>query len=210
MPHQDLEDQRSWWKLVLSGLLAIVFGVAAIVLPVQILSARVLDLIFGLAKPFSASMSAVAALLALIALVAIDGLVNLFGTGIAVKRASTIRGVVGVAVAIAAVFWPDQTVAAAVGLIGIWAIVIGVLELLFARYASENAKQRALLIIAGIASVAIGVGMMRKVFIGAVLVSVFVGIAAAARGLSLIMLGVSRRLHRGDESEKQAVGQNAA
>jgi uncharacterized membrane protein HdeD (DUF308 family) len=210
MPHQDLEDQRSWWKLVLSGLLAIVFGVAAIVLPVQILSARVLDLIFGLAKPFSASMSAVAALLALIALVAIDGLVNLFGTGIAVKRASTIRGVVGVAVAIAAVFWPDQTVAAAVGLIGIWAIVIGVLELLFARYASENAKQRALLIIAGIASVAIGVGMMRKVFIGAVLVSVFVGIAAAARGLSLIMLGVSRRLRRGDESEKQAVGQNAA
>jgi len=210
MPHQDLEDQRSWWKLVLSGLLAIVFGVAAIVLPVQILSARVLDLIFGLAKPFSASMSAVAALLALIALVAIDGLVNLFGTGIAVKRASTIRGVVGVAVAIAAVFWPDQTVAAAVELIGIWAIVIGILELLFARYASENAKQRALLIIAGIASVAIGVGMMRKVFIGAVLVSVFVGIAAAARGISLIILGFSRRVHREHKSEAQVIRRNAA
>lgn len=203
-------EQRSWWKLVLSGLLAIAFGVAAIVLPVQILSARVLDLIFGLTKPFSASMSAVAALLALVALVAIDGLVNLFGTGMAVKRASIIRGVVGVAVAIAAVFWPDQTVAAAVELIGLWAIVIGVLELLFARYSSKNTKERVLLIIAAIASIAIGIGVMKKVFVGAVLVSVLVGIAAAARGISLIIVGLSHRFHRHNESENQPVGQNAA
>jgi uncharacterized membrane protein HdeD (DUF308 family) len=205
MSHYDSIQQLSWWKLVLTGLMAIAFGAAVIVLPVQILSARILDLIFGVAKPLSASMTAVAALLALVALVAIDGLVSLLGTGVIVKRASIIRGVVGVAVAIAAIFWPDQTVAAAVELIGLWAVLIGILELLFARYSSEDRKQRALLIIAAIASIAIGVGMMRKVFIGAVLVSVFVGIAAAARGISLIILGVSRRLHQQDRSEKQAV-----
>jgi len=205
MSHYDSVEQLSWWKLVLMGLLAIAFGIAAILLPAGILTARVLDVIFGVAKPLSASMTAVAALLALVALVAIDGLVNLLGTGVIVKRASVIRGVVGVAVAIAAIFWPDRTVAAAVELIGLWAVLIGILELAFARYSSKDAKQRALLIIAAIASIAIGVGMMRKVFIGAVLVSVFVGIAAAARGISLIILGVSRRLHQQDKNETQAV-----
>lgn len=210
MSHHDSIEQLSWWKLVLSGLLAIAFGAAVIVLPVQILSARILDLIFGVAKPLSASMTAVAALLALVALVAIDGLVSLLGTGGIVKRASIIRGVVGVAVAIAAIFWPDRTVVAALELIGLWAILIGILELLFARYSSEDAKERALLVIAAIASIAIGVGVMKKIFVGAVLVSAFVGIAAAARGISLIILGVSRRLHQQDKSEKQAVQRNAA
>ena len=111
MSHYDSVEQLSWWKLVLMGLLAIAFGIAAILLPAGILTARVLDVIFGVAKPLSTSMTAVAALLALVALVAIDGLVSLLGTGGIVKRASIIRGVVGVAVAIAAIFWPDRTVA---------------------------------------------------------------------------------------------------
>ncbi|HYL11630.1 MAG TPA: hypothetical protein VEV41_01250 [Terriglobales bacterium] len=50
-----------------------------------------------------------------------------------------------------------------------------------------------MLIIAGIAAIAIGVGMMRWVFGGAVLVSAVVGIAAAARGVSLILSGIHER-----------------
>lgn len=195
---------------VLTGVLAIVFGVAVIVLTPDILFSRILDLIFGEAKPFSASMTAVAALFALIAVVAIDGLVNLLEPGVMGKRAARIRGVVGIAVVIAAVFWPDRTVVAAVELIGLWAILIGILELFFARYSSENAKQRALFIIAAIASIAIGISMMRNLDWGAVLVSLFVGIAAAARGISLIVLGFSHRPRRGGEAEQQVVGRNAA
>lgn len=196
--------------LVLTGVLAIVLGVAVILLTPDILFSRILDLIFGEAKPFSASMTAVAALFALVAVVAIDGLVNLLGPGVIGKRASRIRGVVGVAVVIAAIFWPDRTVVAAVELIGLWAILIGILELFFARYSSENAKQRALFIIAAIASIAIGISMMRNLDWGAVLVSLFVGIAAAARGISLIVLGFSHRPRPGDNAEKQIVGRNAA
>jgi uncharacterized membrane protein HdeD (DUF308 family) len=172
-------EQRSWWMFVLTGILAIAFGIGAVALPAHIMFGRILDVIFGQAKPLSGGMTAVAALLALVALVAIDGLVNLFGTGVMDKRASRIRGIVGVATAIVAIFWPGRTAFAAVELIGLWAILIGVLELVFARYSGEDPKDRTRLIIAAIASIVIGVGVMKWAFAGAVVVSAVVGIAAA-------------------------------
>ncbi len=193
MTSQYPEAQRSWWKLILTGFLAFTFGIAAVVFPFNIMFRRILDVIFGEAKPLSGSMTAVAALLGLLALVAIDGLLNLFGAGVMDKRATRLRGVVGVAVAIAAVFWPGMTVFVAVELIGLWAVLIGVLELIFARDSGKDAKDRAVLIIAGIAAIVIGVAMMRWVFGGAVLVSAVVGVAAAARGVSLILSGIHER-----------------
>ena len=89
-----------------------------------------------------------------------------------------------------------------------WAILIGVLELVFARDSGENAKDRSLLIIAAIAAIVIGVCMMKWVFTGAVVVSAFVGIAAAARGVSLIMSGISERSHKFDGT--QAIMRHAA
>jgi uncharacterized membrane protein HdeD (DUF308 family) len=172
--------------------------------------AGILDLIFGKSKPLSGGMTAVAILLALVALVAIDGLLNLFGTGSTTTRATRVRGVVGIAVAIAAVFWPGITAYVAVELIGSWAILVGVLELIFAKDSGADGKDRTLLIIAGIAAIVIGIGMMRWVFTGAVLVSVIVGIAAAARGVSLIMSGIRERANQRDETRKLATGGRAA
>ena len=190
MPKQPSAAPRSWWKLILSGLLAFAFGIAAVYFPAEIMFRRILDVIFGDAKPLSVSMTAVSALLALVALVAVDGLLNLFGVGVIDKHAARIRGLAGVAVAIAALFWPGVTAFVAVEIIGLWAVLLGVLELAFAH---DAAKDRALTIIAAIALIAIGVGMMRWVFAGAVVVSAVVGIAAAARGVSLILSGIYQR-----------------
>ncbi|MGP0018309.1 MAG: HdeD family acid-resistance protein [Candidatus Sulfotelmatobacter sp.] len=209
MLRHDSEKPSSWWKLVLMGLLAIAFGIAAVALPAGILSARILDIISRVAKPLSASMTAVAGVLALVALVATDGIVNLFGTATD-KRSSRVRGGIGLAVAIVAVFWPGRTIYAAVELIGLWAILVGVLELFFARYSGEGPKDRALRVIAAIASIVVGVGLMRWVFVGAIVISALVGIAAAARGVSLIIMGVSERLKQPDETGNQAIGQDAA
>ena len=115
----DQSRHLSWWKLILTGLLAIAFGIAAMMLPAGIMFGRILDIIFGEAKPPSGGMTAVAALLALVALVAIDGLVHLFGTGVVGKPGAWIRGVIGVATAIAAIFWPGATAYVAVQLIGL-------------------------------------------------------------------------------------------
>ena len=209
MSSQHSEAPRSWWKLVLTGFLAIAFGIAAVVLPANILFGRILDVIFDIAKPLSVGMTAVAALLALVALVAVDGLVNLFGTGVMDKRYSRIRGIVGVAVAIAAVFWPGRTVYVAVELIGLWAVLVGVLELTVVRNSAEDAKKRALLIIAAVASIVIGFGVMKWVFEGAVLVSAVVGIAATVRGVSLIVSGIRERINF-DQEGQRTIGDNAA
>ena len=123
---------------MLTGVLAIAFGLCAVALPAGIMFGRTLDVIFGQAKRLSGSMSAVAALLAIVALVAIDGLVHVFGKDGQDKRISRFRGVVGVAVAIAAIFWPGQTAYIAVEFIGLWAILVGVLELLAARFLRES------------------------------------------------------------------------
>jgi uncharacterized membrane protein HdeD (DUF308 family) len=187
-PHSQATD--GWWKLVLSGLLAFAFGIAAVIFPGSIMFGRMLDLIFGDAKPLSGGITAVAALLALAAVAAFDGLINLFGAGPADKTVARIRGVVGVALAIAAVFWPGITAFMAVELIGLWAILIGILELAFAH---DAAKDRALFVTAAIALIAIGVGMMKWVFAGAVLVTAVVGVASAARGVTLILSGLHQR-----------------
>ena len=190
MTNQNPVVPRNWWKLILSGLLAFAFGIAIVYLPTQIMFRRILDVIFGDAKQMSGGMTAVGALLALVAVVASDGLINLFGAGVMNKSASRIRGMAGVAGAIAALFWPGITAFVAVEIIGLWAVLLGVLELAFAH---DAAKDRALTIIAAIALIAVGVGIMRWVFAGAVVVSAVVGVAAAARGVSLILSGIYER-----------------
>jgi uncharacterized membrane protein HdeD (DUF308 family) len=193
MLNNNDQQQSSWWKRVLIGILAIAFGLCAVAFPAGIMVGRILDVTFGQAKRYSGSMTAVATLLALVALVAVDGLVHLFGTGTKDKRTARLRGVAGVAVAIAAIVWPGQTAYIAVELIGLWAILVGVLEFFAARFLRETAKNRTLLVFAAIVAVLLGVGLMVWAFVGAVVISAMVGIAAVTRGISLMMSGFFER-----------------
>jgi uncharacterized membrane protein HdeD (DUF308 family) len=79
-----------------------------------------------------------------------------------------------------------------VELIGLWAILIGVLELFVARTSSGTAKDRALLILGATTAIVVGVAMMIWVFAGAVVASAIVGVAAAARGVSLMISAFTR------------------
>ena len=193
MLNNGRNEQPRWWKRVLTGILAIAFGLCAVAFPAGIMFGRILDVTFGQAKRYSGSITAVAALLAIVALAAIDGLVHLYGTDVKGKRITRFRGVAGVTVAVVAILWPGQTAYIAVELIGLWAILVGVLEFLAARFLRESAKDRALLVFAAIASVLMGVGVMIWAFIGAVAISATVGVVAVARGVSLMMSGFSER-----------------
>jgi uncharacterized membrane protein HdeD (DUF308 family) len=195
MQHRRSATGRRWWVFILTGLLAIAFGVGAVALPASIILGRFLDMLFGIAKPLSGSMTAVAILLALAALVVIDGFLNLLGISASDKLVARVRGVVGTSVAIAAIFWPGRTSYVAVELIGLWAISIGILELAFARN-SDNRSKRLLLIIGAIVAISIGVAIMKWTFAGAVLVSAAIGVAAAARGVALVLIGISERSHQ--------------
>jgi uncharacterized membrane protein HdeD (DUF308 family) len=204
-------SQARWWKLVLTGVLMFVFGIAAILLPARVVMIRILDVVFRLARPQSGSMTAIAALLALVALVAIDGLLNLFHAGVMEdKRGSRIRGVVGIAVAVAIILSPGRTAHVAVDLLGAWAVLIGILELVFVTSHEKQAKGRKAIIVGSLASIAIGVCMMTWVLIGAVLVSLVVGVAAAIRGIILIVAGIRDRREEVKASETRQVGRIAA
>ena len=91
----------------------------------------------------------------------------------------------------AAIIWSGQTAYISVELIGLWAILVGVLELYVARYSRENGKDRAFLVLAAIASILVGVGVMIWAFVGAVMISATVGVAAVARGVGLMISGFS-------------------
>ena len=210
MVRQQSGDRRSWWRLVLGGLLAFAFGIAAVLLPAGIMFQRFLDVISGHSKPLSGGMSAVAALLVLGVLVAVDGLLHLFGAGVIGKWSAGLRGVAGIAVAAAVVFWPAITVVVVVELIGAWTILVGLLELIAATKSGEDGKERVVLIIAGIASMVIGVAMMNWVYVGAVAASAVIGVAAAARGISLILSGIRERSKQFDKGGKQAIKREAA
>jgi len=193
MLNDNTEKRSSWWKRVLIGILAIAFGLCAVAFPAGIMFGRIVDVVFKDAKRYSGSMTAVAAQLAIVAGAAIDGLVHLFGESAKAKRTAQLRGIAGVAVATAAILWPGQTAYISVELIGLWAILIGVLELFASRFLRETEKDRVLMVFAAIASVLIGVGVMIWTFVGAVVISAMVGIAAIARGVSLILSGFSER-----------------
>ena len=119
-------EEISWWKRVLMGILAIAFGLCAVTFPAGIMFSRVLDISFGQAKRDSGSMTAVAALLAIVALLVVDGLAHLFGKDGKDKRITKFRAVAGVVVAVLTILWPRQTAYIWVELIGFWAIVVGV------------------------------------------------------------------------------------
>jgi len=92
------------------------------------------------------------------------------------------------------VFWPGITAFIAVELIGLWAILVGVLEVVFVWRSGQHVTHRGLLITSAIASIVMGIVMMKWVFVGAVFVSAVVGLAAAARGISLIVSGIHARV----------------
>ncbi len=203
-------SRARWWMFVLTGALVLLFGIAAILLPARVVIFRILDVVLGQSRPFSGSMTAIAALLALVCLVAIDGLLHLFGAGVMEeRRGSRIRGVVGIGVAVAVILWPGRTASVAIDLIGAWAVLIGILELIFMTSHGRSAKGRTVTILCSLASIAIGVCMMTWVLVGAVLVRTIDGAAAATRGILLIVAGIRERAEQAKAIETRRVGRLA-
>jgi uncharacterized membrane protein HdeD (DUF308 family) len=51
MLRHDSGAERSWWKVTLTGFLALVFGIAAVFFPANIMFGRILDVIFAGCAP---------------------------------------------------------------------------------------------------------------------------------------------------------------
>jgi uncharacterized membrane protein HdeD (DUF308 family) len=162
------------WTLVLSGLISILIGVLAFVAPLPTIAAIVL--LFG-------------------AYAIVDGLVSLVGAARSFRRRArawpqAVRGVAGVFVGLFTFVFPPVTGVVLLVTAAIWAVVIGVLELLTAARLRPVTRRAWLLALYGLVTIAFGAFLVFSpagLFAAAALIGVF----ALARGVVATWVGFS-------------------
>jgi uncharacterized membrane protein HdeD (DUF308 family) len=77
--------------------------------------------------------------------------------------------------------------------VGIWAIIIGVVEIAAAFAAGEPAGTRALFILAGLISIAFGVVLCARPGIGAITLALLFGLFNLILGIWLVVQGIELR-----------------
>jgi len=170
--------KANWWVFVLRGVCGLVFGALALLLPDVTFATLVW--IFG-------------------AYAFVDGAINIV---CAVRKARAgerwgallAAGVVGLAVGAVTVVWPAITALALLAMIALWAITIGVLEVIAAVRLRKEIQGEWLLGLSGIASIAFGAVVLFAPGAGALAIAVWVGVYAILIGSTLIGLGVRLRM----------------
>jgi uncharacterized membrane protein HdeD (DUF308 family) len=160
---------RNWWLLVLRGIASILFGLAVIVRP-------------------EASMVALLFIFGIYAIV--DGLLSILlafrGESVAW---SIIRGIISITAGVLAFRYPGITLALVYTLIGIWAISIGIAEIITAA-GWRGGRAAGIGILTGLVSIAIGVLLFVHPPIGLALLLGFLAAYAIIHGILMISAGV--------------------
>jgi uncharacterized membrane protein HdeD (DUF308 family) len=162
---------QHWWAVGLRGILAIIFGLICLLTPGIAVGAFVIV--------FAAYMF-------------VDGAFAII-SGIRAARSGEqwglliLEGIVDLAAGILAVVWPAITLVALVWIVAIWAIVSGAL-MLGAAFILNIDYGRWWLALGGIASLIFGILLIIEPFIGAVVLTLWIGAYALVFGFSLLVL----------------------
>jgi len=168
---------QKWWAVAVRGIVAIVFGIVALVFPgITLVS---LALVFG-------------------AYALVDGvfaIVSAFGHRGREAVWYVLDGILGIAVGLATFFFPGMAAQALVFLIGMWAILTGIFEVIAGF--ELPIKRDWLLVIAGIASIAFGVLVFAYPASGALAIVWLIGVYALVFGVTMLVFGIRLRGMRG-------------
>jgi uncharacterized membrane protein HdeD (DUF308 family) len=184
---------RNWWAVALRGVAAVIFGVLAFALPAITLASLVL--LFG-------------------AYALVEGVFSLIA---AMRRrtaeerpwwALLLEALVSIAAGIVTFVYPGITALALVYVIGAWAVVTGVLEIVTAVRLRERIRGEGWLIASGILSVVFGALVM--VFPGAGALAMVLWIGAYAVVFGGLLIGLAFRLRRWTAEERPARVSRAA
>jgi uncharacterized membrane protein HdeD (DUF308 family) len=162
---------QRWWAVGLRGILGIIFGLICLLTPGIALGAFVIV--------FAAYMF-------------VDGVFAII-SGIHAARSGEswglliLEGVVDLAAGVVAILWPALTLVALVWIVAIWAIVSGAL-MLAAAFSLNLDYGRWWLALGGIASIIFGILLIIEPFIGAVVLTLWIGAYAVMFGVFLLML----------------------
>jgi uncharacterized membrane protein HdeD (DUF308 family) len=178
----------SWWALLLRGLVAIAFGVLTWMQPGISLAALVL--LFGIYA-------------------IVDGVLGVW-TAISGRKDNAhwwvllLWGLVSAAVGVIAFVAPGVTTLALLYYIAIWAIIIGVLQIIAAIRLRAEIKGEWLLGLAGLASVVFGVVLIVHPGAGVLTVLWLIALYAVLSGILLVFLALKMRSLRGRVGDKIA------
>ena len=170
---------ENWWALAIRGGLAILFGLIALFLPGAALG--------GLVLLFAAYML-------------VDGI---FAIVAGVRAAEShqrwwplvLDGVVDIAAGAVALLLPGLTVLAFVILLAVWAVISGVLEL-YAGFTLDKTHGRWWLIAGGVVSIVWGILLFIAPYVGALVLTLWLGAYALFFGVSLLVLAYRLRERR--------------
>lgn len=173
----------NWWAVALRGLLALLFGIAAFVVP-------------------GAAMLALVLVFAAYSLV--DGVLNVV---LAVRGARKgerwgqllLNGLFGMLVGVLAAMLPGITLIAFVFMVGAWALVSGGL-MLGAALRLKISHGRWILVVGSIASLIYGVLLFAAPMIGALVLTWWVAAYSLVLGVVLLALAFQLRKHRGEHA----------
>jgi len=161
----------NWWIVALRGVLAILFGIAAFVVPVATMLAFVI--VFA-AYSF------------------VDGIFSIVLSVRGARKGERwglllLNGLFGIAIGVAAALLPGITVLAFVFMVAAWALVSGGL-MLGAAIGLKISHGRWLLVFGAIVSLLYGMLLIASPFIGALVLTWWMGAHALVFGVTLIML----------------------
>ena len=183
---------RNWWIPLLRGILAIIFGVLAILYPGEAFT--VLVYIFGIYA-------------------LVDGAVTLYQ---ALANPGEhrlwhgIEGIVGIVAGVIAFVATDVAGLTIVLLIGVWAIITGVMQIMAAWSLRKEIENEFWLGLAGFLSVVMGVLFLMNPLGGALATVWLIGIYSIAFGIFFIMLAFRLRGFDTDKDKRQTPTPNPA
>jgi len=166
-----------WWVFLLRGIVAILFGIAAIAWP---------------------GITLVVLLAMFAAFVIVDGVLDIIA-GIAASGENErwwlllLEGLAGIVVGVIAIVAPVATVQALSILAAAWAVVTGVFEIVTAIRIRKLIEGEWLMILAGIASILLGILIFVRPGAALAAFAIIVGIYAILFGLLLIVLAFRLR-----------------
>jgi uncharacterized membrane protein HdeD (DUF308 family) len=168
---------QNWWAIVVRGVCAVLFGLAAFLWPG--LTLTVLVLLYG-------AYALVDGVLAVIWSLA-GRHPGAFPWGV------LLAGVAGIFFGVITFLWPGLTALALLYLIAAWAIVRGIFEIVAAVHLRREIEGEWLLALSGVFSVLLGVVLILAPGAGALAVIWWIGAASIVFGVLTILLGLRLR-----------------
>ncbi len=184
---------QNWWAIVLRGVVAVLFGIAAFMWPG--ITLWMLVAIFG-------------------AYALVDGIfaiIESFRRDVVGQRwwALLFEGLVGIAIGVLTFVWPGLTAMGLLYLIAFWAIVTGVFEIITAIRLRHEIRGEWMMALIGILSIALGFLMVAFPLAGALSVVLMIGAFVFATGALMIALGLKLRSLRHPGGEIPHMGHAA-